>query len=37
MKFFFVKIVIALIIVTIQKWGEAELEKAEIDKNQIGT
>ena len=34
--FFFVNIFVALIIITFQEQGEAELEEAEIDKNQVG-
>jgi len=33
--FFFVNIFVALIIITFQEQGEAELEEAEIDKNQV--
>ena len=34
--FFFVNIFVALIIITFQEQGEAELQEAEIDKNQVG-
>ena len=33
--FFFVNIFVALIIITFQEQGEAELQEAEIDKNQV--
>ena len=33
--FFFVNIFMALIIITFQEQGEAELQEAEIDKNQV--
>ena len=35
--FFFVNIFVALIIITFQEQGEAELEEAEIDKNQVSS
>lgn len=35
--FFFVNIFVALIIITFQEQGEAELQEAEIDKNQVST
>ena len=35
--FFFVNIFVALIIITFQEQGEAELQEAEIDKNQVGS
>ena len=35
--FFFVNIFVALIIITFQEQGEAELQEAEIDKNQVET
>lgn len=35
--FFFVNIFVALVIVTFQEQGEAELEDAEIDKNQVNS
>ena len=35
--FFFVNIFVALIIITFQEQGEAELQEAEIDKNQVCT
>ncbi len=35
--FFFVNIFVALIIITFQEQGEAELQEAEIDKNQVKT
>jgi voltage-dependent calcium channel N type alpha-1B len=35
--FFFVNIFVALIIITFQEQGEAELQDGEIDKNQVGT
>ena len=34
--FFFVNIFVALIIITFQEQGEAELQDGEIDKNQVG-
>ena len=34
--FFFVNIFVALIIITFQEQGEAELQDGEIDKNQAG-
>ena len=34
--FFFVNIFVALIIVTFQEQGEAELEDGGVDKNQVG-
>lgn len=34
--FFFVNIFVALIIITFQEQGEAELEEGGIDKNQVG-
>lgn len=34
--FFFVNIFVALIIITFQEQGEAELQSGEIDKNQVG-
>lgn len=35
--FFFVNIFVALIIITFQDQGEAELEDAQLDKNQVRT
>lgn len=35
--FFFVNIFVALIIITFQEQGEAELQDGGIDKNQVGT
>lgn len=35
--FFFVNIFVALIIITFQEQGEAELQSGEIDKNQVST
>lgn len=35
--FFFVNIFVALIIITFQEQGEAELQDGEIDKNQVPT
>lgn len=35
--FFFVNIFVALIIITFQEQGEAELQDGEIDKNQVHT
>lgn len=35
--FFFVNIFVALIIITFQEQGEAELQDGEIDKNQVGS
>lgn len=35
--FFFVNIFVALIIITFQEQGEAELQSGEIDKNQVWT
>lgn len=35
--FFFVNIFVALIIITFQEQGEAELQSGEIDKNQVRT
>lgn len=35
--FFFVNIFVALIIITFQEQGEAELQDGEIDKNQVST
>ena len=35
--FFFVNIFVALIIITFQEQGEAELQEAEIDKNQVSS
>jgi hypothetical protein len=35
--FFFVNIFVALIIITFQEQGEAELQDGEIDKNQVTT
>jgi len=35
--FFFVNIFVALIIITFQEQGEAELQDCELDKNQVAT